>query len=164
MVKYEWICRDCKLLWDREYKMGKAPERTRCPECNKLCGRNYSVNISFNDDGAGNKGSGAMDFHTVKSRYKKVAKHGLDKTEGDRLMNRLIDETKERMDDDLKNRHYKSYNFNYKNLEKDGKIKKLDTEGQEKRKENIRKHTETAYNIAKNQGKQADVTREKTQK
>ena len=143
--------------------MGKAPERTRCPECKKLSPRNYQVNFSFKDDGAGNRGSGAMDFHTVRSRYNKVARKGLDKTEGDKLLKGLINGTKHRLDDDLKNRHYKSYNFNYDNLEKDGKVKKLDAKDAEKRKANVKKHTEAAYNKAEQQGKQVDVTRKPTQ-
>jgi len=39
---YEFICHPCKLIWDKEYSMKKAPERSRCPECNKLSHQNWS--------------------------------------------------------------------------------------------------------------------------
>ena len=39
MVVYEWICEDCKLYWERDYPIAKNPNRTKCPECKKLCER-----------------------------------------------------------------------------------------------------------------------------
>ena len=42
MATYEYVCHDCKLIWDREYALAKNPTRTRCPECKKLCGKNYA--------------------------------------------------------------------------------------------------------------------------
>ena len=39
MAYYEWICEECKIYWDREYPLAKNPNRTRCPECKKLCDR-----------------------------------------------------------------------------------------------------------------------------
>ena len=45
MTTYEWVCHDCKLVWTRQYQMGKAPKKTKCPECSKRCERNYE---SFN--------------------------------------------------------------------------------------------------------------------
>jgi len=52
MAYYEWVCKDCKLIWEREYDMGKAPDRTRCPECSKLSERHFdgSINVSWGDD------------------------------------------------------------------------------------------------------------------
>ena len=38
---YEFICHPCKLVWDKEYSMKNAPERSRCPECNKLSNQNW---------------------------------------------------------------------------------------------------------------------------
>ncbi len=43
MATYEWICHECKLFWERDYKMGGAPEKTKCPMCKKLRCRNYEV-------------------------------------------------------------------------------------------------------------------------
>ena len=46
VAKYEWICQDCVIYWDREYGMAdKRPKRTRCPECNKLCQRYWQNSI-----------------------------------------------------------------------------------------------------------------------
>ena len=43
MPTYTWACRKCEVYWEREYKMGKAPEKTKCPECKKRCSRSYDV-------------------------------------------------------------------------------------------------------------------------
>ena len=43
MPYYEWSCDNCEISWEREYKMGKAPKRTRCPECDKLGYRHYGT-------------------------------------------------------------------------------------------------------------------------
>ena len=46
MGKYEWICTDCVIYWDREYAMkDKRPKRTRCPKCGKLSNRYWQNNI-----------------------------------------------------------------------------------------------------------------------
>ena len=41
MVDYEWICHDCKLIWSRSYPIAKNPTRTKCPQCKKLCEKNW---------------------------------------------------------------------------------------------------------------------------
>jgi len=72
MAAYEWICRECNIWWDRECRVGKAPDRTKCPKCKALSHRyfQHSVPISFKDDGAGNQNNpGVQDFHTVRRRY-----------------------------------------------------------------------------------------------
>jgi len=66
MPIYEWACRECKLYWERECRLGKAPDRTRCPECNKLSGRKWDVAppVHFKGGrGAGwhTKGGGELD-------------------------------------------------------------------------------------------------------
>ena len=38
---YEYACHECKVSWDREYEWGKCADRTRCPDCKKLCGQNW---------------------------------------------------------------------------------------------------------------------------
>ncbi len=42
MANYEYVCHDCRLIWDKEYALAKNPTRTRCPECKKLCEKNWS--------------------------------------------------------------------------------------------------------------------------
>ena len=41
MSIYQYVCHDCKLIWDREYRLAKNPTRTRCPECKTLCEKNW---------------------------------------------------------------------------------------------------------------------------
>jgi len=42
---FEWICRECEVYWERDCKIGKAPGKTKCPECNKLCERYWQHNV-----------------------------------------------------------------------------------------------------------------------
>ena len=153
MVKYEWICRGCSIYWDREYGVGSAPTRTRCPKCRKLSERywkNQNVNISFKDDGAGNKNNNAMDFHTVRRRYQKHAEEGFDRDSGNRFLRRSIEKTKERIDSE--EGKYKSFNIKWDKLAEDRGAKKLsDTEARQKQ-ERAKKLTEQAYNNANNMG------------
>ena len=122
--------------------MAKAPNRTRCPECNKLSERNFSdINLSWGDD---------MDFHTHRSRVQKVQKNGWDKTAAHKFYNRAIEGTKERINDETG--RYKSVNINYENLARDGVFKAVSEEERVKRRESQRQMTEDAYNRANNQG------------
>lgn len=45
MAIFEWICKDCNIFWDKEYSIGKAPDRTRCPKCKKLSSRYWQGNM-----------------------------------------------------------------------------------------------------------------------
>lgn len=45
MATYEWICLKCDIWWDKEYKMGTAPDKSRCPQCKKLSHRYWQNNI-----------------------------------------------------------------------------------------------------------------------
>ena len=45
MASYQYVCHDCKLMWDKEYKLAKNPSRTRCPECKTLCEQNWNKSI-----------------------------------------------------------------------------------------------------------------------
>lgn len=44
MVKYSFICHDCKLIFSKWYERipKRGVSRKRCPECNKLCEQDYS--------------------------------------------------------------------------------------------------------------------------
>jgi len=57
VATYEWVCPKCQIWWDREYKMGTAPDRTRCPECKKLSERKWDVAPPVIFKGAGWTGS-----------------------------------------------------------------------------------------------------------
>ena len=127
MAIFEWVCRECAIYWDRDCPVGKAPNRTKCPKCKKLCDKywqNANTAISFKDDGCGNANGtgGAMDFHTVKQRYRKFAKEGYDKDSANRFLHRKIKETKERKDNAT---FYKAMNLDWQKMENDGLAKRL---------------------------------------
>ena len=154
MPIYSWKCNDCEISWDREYDIGKAPDRTRCPECKKLCDRDWegqNVAISFNDDGRGNQNNqGVNDFHTIRKRYRKFAEKGFDKDSADRWLNKNIEATKAVMNDE--SYRYKPIHMDYKRMEKDGLVKKLSEEESRKKVERARKLTEQAYDNANKRG------------
>tara|TARA_R100000008_G_C3535261_1_gene141621 strand:- start:298 stop:747 length:450 start_codon:yes stop_codon:yes gene_type:complete len=51
MPIYDFVCYDCKLIFEKEYSMKKAPSRSKCPECNKLSSRDYQeIAIHFKGD------------------------------------------------------------------------------------------------------------------
>lgn len=151
MASFEWHCKECELVWERDCEIGKAPKRTKCPECNKMSDRFFGeVNFSFKDDGCGNKDSGASDFWAVKQRYKKHAQQGFDKDSANTFLKRSIEETKSRLNDE--SFRYKPANFNYDNLERDGKVRRLrDNEAKDKM-ERAKKLTGEAYDKANRMG------------
>ena len=154
MAIFEWICRECSIYWDRDCPVGKAPKRTKCPKCKELCGKywqNSGMAISFKDDGCGNANGtgGAMDFHTIKQRYRKHAKEGYDKDSANRFLHRSIAETKERKDDA---QFYKSMNLNWEKMEEDGIAHKLSGEASKSKVERARELTVDAYDKATKMG------------
>lgn len=154
MAKFEWICNDCDIYWEREYDVGKAPNRTRCPECGKLCNRywqNQNVAISFKDDGTGNQSNqGVNDFHTVRRRYQKFAKDGWDKDSANRWLHNSIKKHKEYANDE--SYRYRSLNLNYEKMAKDGLVKKLSEKESREKVERAKKLTEQAYDNANKRG------------
>ena len=144
MPTFEWICHDCKVFWEKDYSVGKAPSRTKCPECKKLCEKNWqsqNVGLSFGDD---------RDYHTVRARYKKHSEKGFDKTAADRFLNRSIDDTKERLNDEAA--RYKSVSIDYAKLARDGKVRKLSQKEASEKQERSKKLTEQAYDNANKLG------------
>ena len=154
MAIFEWVCRECKIYWDRECRVGKAPSRTRCPECKKLCNKywqNQGVGISFRDDGRGNKNNpGVQDFHSVRRRYQKFFKEGYDKDSANRFLHQHIDISKKWMDDE--SFRYKSAQIDYHKMAQARNLKKVgDHEAREKM-ESSRRLTSDAYDRANNMG------------
>ena len=150
MPNYLWVCRDCEMFWDREYAIGKAPTRTRCSKCKKLCERDYqnsNIGISFKDDGCGNKNSNAGDFHTVKRRYEKHAKLGYDQDSANKFLHRSIKETKERQSDDTG--RYKPVFLRPDKLVEKGEARRLNDKEVLEKVEKGKKLTAHAYDKAK---------------
>ena len=153
MPIFEWICRDCDVFWDKEYPVGKAPQRTRCPECNKLSGRYYqnaNVGVSFKDDGNCNRTNGANDFHTVRRRYQKVAEQGYDKDSADRFLRTQIAASKKAQTDETY--RYRPVHMDIEKLAKDGKARKLSESESQQKQERARKLTVDAYDNANKRG------------
>jgi hypothetical protein len=147
MPYYEWICHECRLVWERECDLGKAPGRTRCPECKKLSNRNFeSINVSWGDD---------MDFHTHRSRVKKVQEKGWDKTAADRWLRNSIEKHKGYINDE--SYRYKPAHINWGKMAEDGLAREV--QGAEKNKvlETRKNLTQDAYDKANKMGyRQAD--------
>jgi hypothetical protein len=154
MPFYEWICHECKLVWERECDLGKAPGRTRCPECKKLSNRNFeSINVSWGDD---------MDFHTHRSRVKKVQEKGWDKTAADRWLKNSIEKHKLSLHDD--SYRYRPANFNWEKMAKDGLAREVEGEEKNKILDSRKNLTREAYDRAnkmgyrKSNGQNLDIT------
>ena len=149
MPRYEYACKSCEVSWELEADIGQAPKTPDCPKCEDQGFRYYGnqyINISFGDDGKGNKGTGAMDFHTVKQRYKKHARDGYDKDSAERFYKNAIDSTKRAITDETL--RYKPMYVQYDNLVKQGKAKRLSDVEQTKKIETSRKLTSEAYDKA----------------
>ena len=155
MAIFEWLCRDCMIYWDRDCPVGKAPKKTKCPKCTKLSGKYYQnsgMAISFKDDGCGNANGtgGAMDFHSVKQRYRKFAQKGYDKNSANRFLQKEINKSKESMDDE--SYRYKSANFKWDKMAEDGIVRKLGTAEAYDKKKRSEKLTSDAYDRANKMG------------
>lgn len=154
MATYEWVCRECKIYWDREYRVGKAPSKTRCPECRKLSERywqNQGVGISFKDDGTGNqKNPGVQDFHTVRRRYQKFFKEGYDRDSANRFLHKQIDASKSAMDDE--SFRYRSATVDWDKFAEVRGLKKVSDKEAKNKLERSRKLTAEAYDRANKMG------------
>ena len=144
MAIFEWVCKDCNVFWDRDCPIGKAPSRTRCPHCKKLCEKfweNSNIGVSFGDD---------KDFQTVRARYKKHAEKGFDKDSANRFLHRSIEDTRERINDG--EFRYKKAEINYEKLAKDGKVKRLSSSERVDKIERAKKLADQAYDTANKLG------------
>ena len=149
MPKYDYACKECDIQWEVEAPIGKAPKSDECPACEEQGFRYYGnqqLTVSFKDDGRGNKGTGAGDFHTVKRRYEKHAQYGFDKDSANRFLNKAIKDTTERIVD--KSNKYVPYYFDYDSLAKQGKARRLNDTETAKKLETARKLTAQVYDKA----------------
>jgi predicted nucleic acid-binding Zn ribbon protein len=153
MAIYEWVCRDCSIYWDREYALGKAPSRTKCPECGKLCSRYWqqqNVGISFKDDGKGNQKSNANDFHTVRRRYQKFAEEGFDEQSTNRFLKNQIEKSRQAQDDE--SYRYKAAKVDWDKLADKRGLRKKSTKEVEATLKSAEKLTKDAYDTANKMG------------
>lgn len=169
MPRFEYMCKDCSVSWEIEAPVGKAPKTNDCPLCEKQVPRyfgNQTVQVSFGDDGCGNKNNkGAFDFHTNRARYKKFEEKGYDKTAGDRFLKRSIKQTEERIGDkDSWGKTYKPMRINWENLARDGKARKLNDQETAEKIKRSDKLTRDAYDRASKQGYDIKITDENINK
>jgi len=88
MAIYEFNCKGCKIVWEREASMKKAPSRSRCPECKKLSERYWgNIPVIFN----------GSDYHTVKrNQHNLVYK---DKAKAKEVHEGLVDSAKKQAEE-----------------------------------------------------------------
>ena len=122
MPQYEFICHPCKLVWDKEYSMKKAPERSRCPECDKLSNQNWS-----------NKQTAVHfigEFHTNKRLAEKTFTNQSDLK---KLAEALVNKTRESVEKSTTEEFYTKYVPN-ENFEKVYRGKKIEGKELDERK------------------------------
>jgi len=148
MPTYTWACHDCELYWERDYKMGKAPEKTKCPGCEKRKGRSYDAPaLRF-------IGSG---FY-VNDYGKNTIAHANAKGACEEFIEDAKKSSKERSKTGFQN--YKVYTPNLGELEAMGQIKKMEGNSEEIINSNAaryRKFSERLY-------KEANIDPEKQEK
>ena len=140
MANFNWICRECSIYWDRDYAIGKAPERTKCPKCKKLSHRYYlkeNIGVSFCDD---------KDFHTVRRRYQKHAQKGFDKDSANRWYRNNIQASKDAMDEG--HAHYEPMIFRPDKMAEKGRARKLNDKEVSEKIETAKNLTASTYDKA----------------
>lgn len=139
MPIYTWACHECELYWEREYKMGKSPEKSKCPGCEKRKGRCYDVpTLKF-------IGSG---FY-VNDYGRKSWTHESQQGSVDEFVEGAKESSKKRMKTGFHN--YKVYTPDLGELERKGEIKKTNLSPEEAIHKNAARHRKTAeqfYNRA----------------
>ncbi len=117
MAKFDYLCKDCGVIWEREAPVGKAPKKTKCPKkCGKFGNRYYGSqlpNFNWGTD---------TDFHTVRARNKEYDLKGMNKQEADKFLKDSI----ERSERAIKKgwQHYSRVTPNGEEFVKEGKAKR----------------------------------------
>src|SRR5689334_11894936 len=91
MSFYEFSCDKCKLIWEKEASIAKAPKRAKCPKCKKQRERYYSSTPTLHFKG--------MDFYTNMSKARKFHRYGASKDDALRYYNESIKATNKRLND-----------------------------------------------------------------
>ena len=144
MATFEWICKDCNIYWERQYGVGTAPRRTKCPSCRTLSNRywqNQNVAVSFCDD---------KDFHTVRARYKKHAQMGFDKDSANTFLHRSIKKSKDNLNDE--SFRYRGTNIDYEKFADSRNLRRVGEREAKQKLKNAEELTADAYDRANKMG------------
>ena len=86
MARFDYLCKNCEVIWEREYGVGKAPKRTKCPKkCGKYGNRYYGDQTLYVNWGTD------TDFQTVRARNKEYDLKGMNKQEADKFLKDSIE-------------------------------------------------------------------------
>ena len=135
MTKYDWICNDCEIVWEQDHPLGKAPKETECPECGKMCGRNWASVTTFRMKG---------DCHTNRVRLRERYDKGMDKDTAEEFYATAIKASQRSIDTGWKN--YSKVEPNIAAFREKGLVRKRSEQEAQQATENAKKLTEAVYN------------------
>lgn len=113
---FEYLCKSCDLIIERDFKIGKANKKVKCPDCNKMAGRYYGNAPAVHFKG--------MDFQTNRSREMKYRRYGMDKDRAQMFYKESIEATKKRIDS--KDTVYSNYTITPQEAAKRGAKRKTE--------------------------------------
>lgn len=147
MAKFDYVCKSCDLVWEREAPVGKAPKRTKCPnKCGKFGNRYYGNQIptlAWGND---------RDFHRVRYRNAEYNRKGMNKEEGDKFLNDSIKRSDKHTKQGWQN--YAYYEPDGEKLQEMGLAKRRTKEEAVKAEEYKKKLTRATYNsVGRDPGK-----------
>lgn len=122
MAIFEYCCHPCEIFWEKEYDVGKAKSKTKCPSCGKMGERywgNTNINLSFGSD---------VDFHSVRSRTRRN-RIKTSSDDGKRFYEEAITNSKKRLQEG--GQAYARYTMNPEVLLKEGRIQTVGRKDQE---------------------------------
>lgn len=111
MSYYDYACDKCKIVWEENYSIGKAPKKKKCPEC-KVKGERYygeAPALIFKGEG----------YHTNTLKWRR-ANTKTDKKDGDEFMNNAINLSKESLNTARTSDFYARYDPSDKTMKEAG--------------------------------------------
>lgn len=88
MSFFDYACEKCKIVWEKDYPIGKAPKTTKCPKCSVKGERYYGTAPAIHFKG--------NDFWTTRNANRK-ANIKTNQEDGDRFMREAIELSKDRL-------------------------------------------------------------------
>ena len=135
MTRYDWICNECEVIWERDCRLGEAPKRTKCPECGELRNRNWGSVSNFQMLG---------DCHTNRVRDRNFQINGMDKDTAEDYYAGAIKNSKAGVNSGWQ--HYSKMTPDYKDAEEKGLLQRRSDTEVKQAVERSKKMTEAVYN------------------